>query len=808
MKDLLQDIRYALRILVKRPGFNITVALTLALGIGANTAIFSFVDAILLKPLPFKDPDRLVRIMGLRGSEEGRISMLELQDLKREVNIFEDVAAYIPGAQYNYSGDGVPEEFAATLCTHNLFNVLGVPLLRGNTWPEVADFEGNHGVVLTYELWNRRFGGSDDALNRKITLDAAPYYKIHGVAPPNIHFPNNVQIFRSIGVNQNMPNYTNRAARNVYALARLKPGVSVKQAQIEVEAFGHRLAQQYPNINAGLSFAARPLTDYYVGDVRPYLWLLFGAVGLVLLIACGNAVNMLLTMALTRDHEIAVRLALGARRGRLIRQLLTESALLALIGGAFGLLLAELWVRLLSSAIGVGVPSWIVIDIDKRALIFTLTISILTGILAGLAPALQASKLNLNELLKDGARGAPGSRQRLRRALVIAEIALAFVLLVGAGLIVRSLTQLQQTDPGFNPNSLLTLRVALSWHKYNVRTDPRSVTQFYEQTLEKLRAMPGVEAVAATSNLPLSGEAQLGRVTFTVEGQSASDQQRNPFINDIAISPNYFDALGGRLAQGRALNDFDAPTTDRVYLISERLAERMFPGQDPIGRRVKLGGPNSPLSWGTIVGIAKNVKQDALTGQGGYNLYSSYQQLPAANMYLLLRSKVDPMSLSEAATRVVWSVDPNQSTFEIMTMEKRIANTIWHRRLSRNLFVIFAALALALAAVGVYGVMTYTVSQRTREIGVRLALGAQGREVIKMILVEALRMILIGGAIGLGVAFGLSRLIKSLLFGVSAIDPLTFAGVSLLLVLVALVAGYLPARRAAKVDPVIALRFE
>jgi putative ABC transport system permease protein len=807
MENLLQDIRYALRMLVKRPGFTLTVALTLALGIGANTAIFSFVNAILLRPLPFKEPDRLVRIAALRGSEEGRISMMEFQDLKREVAIFEDVAAYVPGWLYNHNSSGAPEEVAVTLCTRNLFSVLGVPLLHGNTWPEGADREGAYEVVLTHELWQRRFGGSTDALNQKISLDTAPH-QIHGVLPPRIQFPDNVQLFRSIAISPTMPNYTNRPARNVYALARLKPGVSVKQAQLEIDAFGRRLAQQYPDINAGLSFTATPLTDYYVGDVRPYLWLLFIAVGLVLLIACGNVVNLLLTQALKRDQEIAIRTALGAGRGRLIRQLLTESALLSLVGGVFGVLLAEFCIRLLSAAISVELPPWIVIEIDEKALIFTLAISILTGILAGLAPALQASKPDMNELLKESARGSSSSRHRLRRALVVAEIALALVLLAGAGLMVRSLNHLQRVDLGFNSNSLLTLRLTLSKYKYKVRIDPRLANQFHQQTLEKLRALPGVESVAATTNLPLSGETQLGRIAFTVEGQSENEQQHNPLVNDIKISPSYFDVMGIRLVRGRALNDFDLPTTDRVYVISERLAERMFAGQDPIGRRVKAGGPRSQQSWGTVVGVVQDVKHDALTGNGGYDLYGSYQQQPHINIFLLLRTKVDPMSLGEAATRAVWSVDPDQATFDIMTMEQRIADTIWHRRLSRNLFVIFAALALALSAIGVYGVMSYTVSQRTREIGVRLALGAQGRVVIKMILVEALRLILIGGAIGLGAAFGLSRSIKSLLFGVNAIDPLTFAGVSLLLVLVALVAGYLPARRAAKVDPVIALRSE
>jgi predicted permease len=812
METVAQDVRHALRSLGQRPGFTLIVILTLALGIGANTGVFSFINALLLRPLPFREPERLVRIAGLRGAEEGRISMLELQDLQRQVNVFESVAAYAPGAQYNFSGTGTPEELAATLATRNIFEVLGVPLLYGSTWPEVADRERNFEVVLTYDLWRRKFGGNPQALGQKITLDAAPFYTIHGVLPPDIKFPDHIALFRSIAINDRMPNYQQRDARNVYAVARLKPGVSYAQARAELQNFGARLAQTYPALNAGLSFSLTPLADLYVGPVRPYLWLLAAAVCCVLLVACGNVVNLLLARALVREREIALRTALGATRARLIRLLLTESLLLALLGGALGLGLAAGSVKLIAAMASLKLPSWVVIDIDGRVLWFTLIVSVLTGVLAGLAPALQASNPNLNELLKEGARGsAGGGRQQLRRVLVVAEIALALALLIGAGLLLRSFLRLQQVNLGFNPARLLTLRLALPWRKFSDATGRARTAQFYEQVLRQMAALPGVEAAAATSNLPLSGETQLGKITFTIEGQSAAEQPHNPFVNDIKVSPNYFAVMGVPLVTGRYLNDFDVQTAERVYVVSARFVARLFPNRpshEVVGKRIKAGNLSSTSQWGTIVGVVKDVKHDALIEEGGLDLYSSYQQLPDANMYLLLRSKVEPLALAEPATRIVWTHDPDQSTFDIRTMERRIADTIWQRRVAGALFVGFALLALVLAGVGIYGLLSYAVSQRTREIGIRLALGAQPRDILQMVLAEALKLALIGGAVGWLAAAVLTRLMGHLLYEVSATDPLTFMSVSLVLTLVVLLAGYFPLRRALKLEPLVALRYE
>jgi predicted permease len=440
-----------------------------------------------------------------------------------------------------------------------------------------------------------------------------------------------------------------------------------------------------------------------------------------------------------------------------------------------------------------------------------MAVSILTGLIAGLAPALQASRPDLNELLKEGAKGSQGAvRQQLRKALVVAEIALALALQIGAGLMVKSFLRLQQTELGFRPDNLLTLRIALPWRKYTTAPEPdrTPAKQFYQQLLERLAALPGVEQAAITSNLPLSTERQEGKLTFTVEGQSVEEQQRNPYLNALRASPNYFQTIGVRLLNGRLLNEFDTDQTERVGVISRRLAERAWPGQDPIGKRLKVGGVNSQGRWTTVVGVVGDVKHEEIAGEGGLDLYVSYQQFGDANMYLLLRTKVAPMALAEAATREVWAVDPEQSTFDIMTMDDRIAGVIWQRRLSGALFAVFAALALALASVGIYGVMSYMVSQRTREIGVRMAMGARPRDVLKLVVGQGALLIAAGLGAGLIVAFIAARIINSLLYQVSSTDPLTYAIVPLLLAAVALVAIYIPARRAMKVDPMTALRVE
>jgi putative ABC transport system permease protein len=806
MEYLLHDVRYSLRSLLKRPGFALVVVMTLALGIGVNTAIFSFVNALLLRPLPYRDPERLVRITSMRGNEEGRLSMIELKEIREQLKSIESIGPYLPGAQYNYSGDGPPEELSAVLVSRDFFTVLGVPQLQGQTWPESYDLERNFGVVLSHELWKRRFGGDPNVIGRKITLDAAPFYTIYGVMPPEFNFPASTQLFRSIAINPNLPNYTDRAARRVYALARLKPGVSLEQARAELDNFSAHLARDHSDINTGLTFSIKPLRDFYVGDVRPYLWLLAGAVGFVLLIACTNVASLLLTHSLGRQREVAVRAALGASRWRMLRQLLTESFLLSVGGGLLGLAFAWLWMRLLASLIRVQLPSWVKVGIDWRVLTFTLIASVLTGAVAGILPALQASRPDFNELLKEGAKGSTGGRQQLRQAFVVAEVALALVLLIGAGLMVKSFIRLQQTELGFNPERLLTMRVALPWRKYNDDSGPERAKLFFKQLIERLNGLSGVESAALTSNLPLSGETQEGKSTFTVEGQSPAEQQRNPYLNDLRVSPAYLQAMGIALLRGRFFNGSDTAKTDRVGVVSRRLAERLWPGQDPIGKRLKVGGLDSKAQWTTIIGVASDVKHEQIAGDSGLDLYVSYQQVLDSSMYLLLRTKVSPETLAEAATKAVWDSDPEQSTFNIVTMDTRVADTVWQRRLSGTLVLIFAGLALVLAAVRIYGVMSYAVRQRTRELGIRIAMGAKPADVMRLVIRQGAKLILIGVSVGLMFAFAVTRIMSSLLYSVSPTDPLTYLSVPFFLTVVGLTACLIPAYRATRVDPIVALR--
>ncbi len=811
METLWQDVRYAARLLLNKPGFTLVVIFTLALGIGANTAIFSFVNTILLRPLPYRDPDRLVQIVAMRGGEPGHLSLREMQDMQERLQIFQDIAAYDGEAAYNMSGDGLPEEILATICTGNILETLGIPLLHGQFWPKEYDRQRNFGVVLNHGFWLRRFGGDPSIIGQKISLDSAPFYTVFGILPPGVHFPSNVDMFRSNGIVGNPQAYEDRGNRNRFALARLKSGISFRQAQAEVDILARRLEQDYPDTNRGLSFRLTPLRDLYVKDLRPYLWVLLAAVAFVLLIACVNVANLSLSHVLAREREIAIRSALGAGRGRLARLFLTESLLVSLMGGAVGLLISHWSASGLARLVEKELPWWVDVRIDGWVLGFTFLISLLTGILAGLTPALQPANLNLNELLKESTRGSSTgpTRHRVRRWLVVSEIALALILLIGASLMVKSFLRLQRVDLGFNPDRLLTFRVALPWRTYS----GEKTTQFYDQLIGGLRGLPGVETVATNSNLPLSGEGEYARQTIMIEGQSLDDQQQNTYVIERRISPDYFRLMGIPLVKGRFFNEQDRVTATPVAIVSQRMAERFWPGQDPQGKRIKVGKPGAgqvlPDSmWLTVIGVVRDVRHEHVAAEPGLALYTPYTQSFNNNQYILLRTSIDPMTVADAATRAVWAVDPNQSMFDIRTMRERIAETVWQREASSMLIVTFAVLALILAAIGIYGVISYTVGQRTREIGIRIALGARRQDVLRMVIGDAMKLVAMGGVAGLLGALALTRLLTGLLYQVSATDPWTFAVVSLVLASVALAAGYLPARRATKVDPMVALRME
>ena len=794
----------------RRPGVTALVVLTLALGIGANSAIFSVVDAILLRPLPFPEADRLVRIETVRGSERGPASMKEREDLKeRAGDLFTGLAAYIPDSEYTLSGHGAAEKLPAILVTHDFFDVLGVSILHGGVWPEDFDRARNFGIVLSNRVWTRKLGGSPGLVGETLTLDASPAhtpsYTVYGVLPEGFDFPARTELYRSIYISRFFPNVEDRAARNVMLLARLAPGVTVEAARARLAEVGRSLARELPETNAGVGFAVTPLREVYVGSLRPYLVLLLGAVSLVLLIACANVANLLLQAALEREREIAIRAALGAGRGRIVRLLVAESVLLALAGGAAGLLLARWGLEALTAYVQLDLPAWMRFGLDGRALAVTFLLSLATGVLAGLTPALRTSAGRLPELLKAGGKSGGSSLRhgRLRALLVVAEVGLSLMLLVGAGLLARTFVSLGQTDPGFDPDRLLTFRVALPWTYEEEQT-----AAFQKNVLERLEVLPGVSAAAINANLPLAGGNQSGRGTVAAFGQPPSELAKNPYVNFQIVSPGYFGLMGIRLLRGRAFSPADREDAPPVAVVSERLARILWPGQDPIGKRLKRadsGRPDSP--WSTVVGVVTDVKSQSLTVEPGPDIYVSSLQVIDGWMYFLLRTEVDPESLVDDVRGAVAAVDPNQPVHDVLPMRERLLETVWQQRVSGLLFGLFAALALGLAATGIYGVLSYSVEQRARETGIRMALGARPGQVLREILGETLRLTLLGVALGLAGAIALARALASLLYGVSPLDPPTFAAVCLLLVAVALAAGYLPARRATRVDPLEALRW-
>jgi putative ABC transport system permease protein len=812
METLRQDLTLALRMLTKRPGFTLVIVLTLALGIGANTAIFSFINALLLTPPPYRESDRLVRVMSQRGAESGKLSLLEVEDLNRHSLLFEGFATFRI-SQFNVTGGGPPEAITTSVNSWNLFKLLGVRPYLGETWPSSHERQRVFNIVLNYEVWQRRFGGDRNIVGQKIMLDAAPY-EVLGVLPPGFDFPLDTGLYRRVPP----ADFDSRSIRESGVIARLKSGVTIEQAQAELDQLAREWERIYPDTNAGVWLAVTPMREHWIGGASDYLWLLFGAVSVVLMIACVNVVNLMLSAAVTREKEMAIRSALGARRARLIRQMMTESLLLTLLGGLLGFGLAAACVKLLSGLLRFDMPAWMNIGVDRRALIFTLAISIVAGALAGLVPALRASRPDLNETLKEGGKSSSSSGNlRARRLLAPAQSALALVLLIGAGLMMQSFSRLQRVEMGFDPNRLLTMKMDPPWSKYGV---VEQTAPFYRRVVEEVERIPGVEAVAFNDSLPLGGQdvrEGANKLTVEIEGQSRSEQERNPYVNAQIVNHGYFRAMKIPLSAGRFFDDRDRMQTERVVVISERLAERFWPGQNPLGRRIRLGrrsenyrhdGNTNEEPWHVVTGVSGNVRQRGMLSEAGLDVYLCDQQEFSPESYLAVRATVEPLMLAEAVKRAVWKVDPEQSVFDIQTMEQRVLNTIWQQRLAGVVFTLFAGLALALAAVGIYGVMSYAVSQRAREIGVRMALGARVPDVLKMVLGEGLKLTLIGVAIGLIVALVMAQLMKSLLYGVGAIDPLTFVGAPALLAATAMVACWIPARRAAKTDPMIALRAE
>ena len=815
--DLWQDLRFGARMLMMRPGFTLIAVITLALGIGANTAIFSVVNAVLLKPLPYPESEQLMMIYGefpALNTSQMRLSLPEYVDFRQQTRSFAASGVMDSSGSANLApqeGDE-PERVERSMFTPEMFAVLHVAPLLGRVFtPEEAQEGRDDVVVLSHGLWQRRFAGKADVIGQKVVMSGRSH-TIIGVMPPGFAFPPKAEIWQPLWFPKGFYDQQRRGARGLEVLARLKPEVSAVEAQAELDRLGAQLTAQYPQNYSDKDqrryrMIVAPLLGDYVGELKPALLLLAGAVGFVLLIACANVANLLLARAATRRQEMAVRLALGAGRGRLSRQLLTESVLLAFVGGAAGLLLATWGAQLLLRFAPDNLPRLGEVGLDGRALAFTALASLATGVIFGLVPAIQASRPGVNEALRESGRtGAGASGQRLRNAFVVAEVALALVLLAGAGLTLKSFWRLQAVDPGFNPDGVLTMRLMLPFTTHPQISERAA---FFRQVVERLRALPGVAAAGAVSRIPMAPGSNSG--TMTGENSAVGPNDPQVEVETRWASPAYFQSMGIALLRGRDFNDADVEGTLPVAVVDESFARRFYPNDDPIGKRIKRGGPRSANPWKTIIGVVRSVRNQRLDISSLPQAYFPVFQ-EADTMYNLSfavrASGVEPLGLTQSVRAAVLEVDRNQPVFDVKPLRQIVADSIALRRLALLLLTVFAVVALALAAAGIYGVMAYSVTQRAHEIGVRMALGARGSDVLRLVVRQGLKLALFGVALGLVVALALTRLMEALLFGVSATDPLTFAGITLLLLVVALMACWIPARRATRVDPMIALRCE
>jgi putative ABC transport system permease protein len=802
METLIQDVRYGVRMMRKRPGFTAVVVLTLALGIGANTAIFSVVNAVLLRPLPYRNAERLVWVGGnIRGGTNGAsVSPPDYLDYRAQNTVFEEFAAStsVPNA-VNLTGAGEPERLTGSRVTANYFRAFGVEPALGRAFGAEEERAGPAPVaVLSDGLWKRRFGGDPSVVGKTLTLDGKAVTVV-GIAPPEFQYPAGAELW--LPLDSDDPDMKIRPAHFLRPIGLLKPGVTIEQARAETDLIARRLEELYPESNKGWSLTLIPLQEQVVGDVRTSLWVLLGAVGFVLLIACANVSNLMLARAAARRRELALRTALGASRWRVARQQLTESVLLALAGGALGLLLAWWGVDVLA-ALGAGdIPRTRDIGVDGRVLAFTAALSVLTGLAFGLLPALRASRPDLNEVLKDAGRGTSGpGRGRVRAALVVSEIALALTLLAGAGLLVKSFVGLRRVNPGFDPANVLTLRIDLARARY---AKPEQAAAFFGELQRRVAALPGVEAAGMVTELPLSG--QPNDMYFYVAGRPPQTADQKVTADFRRVNQDYFRAMRIPLLRGRGFTEQEVAGAAGVVVVNETLARNFFPDEDPLGKHLVIDfGKAEEFE---IVGVAGDVRHRSLEGEVYQMMYLPTLRVGRTNLVVRTTSP-DPLALASAVRGEVAAVDRDQPVSAVRTMEEVVSGSVAQQRFRTLLLAAFAGVALLLAGVGIYGVIAYSVTHRTHEIGIRMALGAGAADILKMVVGQGMALALAGVAVGLLAALALTRVLSSLLFGVTATDAATFAAVSLLIAAVALLACLVPARRATKVDPMVALRYE
>ncbi|MGD0757366.1 MAG: ABC transporter permease [Candidatus Sulfotelmatobacter sp.] len=810
---MFEDLRYSLRVLARSPSFTLVAVLGLALGIGANSAIFTAMNAVLLRPLPYKQAEQLVLLWQLNrhnGDHEIKASAPDYLDLKEQNSVFQDIAAFNAnsGLGLNLSGadqsgadqNGVshPARISATSVTGNLFSVLGVTPALGRSFLPDEERPGSAPVcILSHDLWRRRFGSDPKIIGKTVTLNSE-VWTVVGVMPAGFRFPQSVDLWVPAMVRSTAR--TKRAQHYLGVIARLKPGLSLDHAQAELNSLARRMELQYPETNAGLGITLVPLRTQITGNIRPALLVLFGATAFVLLIACTNLANLLLVRATVRQAEMSLRLALGASRTRLVRQLLTESALLGVLGGVLGLILAFAGTRLLLNHSPSNLPRTNEIAVDGRVLAFTLGLSVFTAVIFGMVPALQASKPDLIRTLKVGGSGfAMGHGwQRLRLLLVASEMALALVLLIGASLMIRSSFRLQEVNIGLDPRNVLTMDTTLTVDRYPA---PRQIA-FYRSVVERIGALPGVTSVGAVDNLPLGGS---DVHSFGIEGRSAWDPGNEPSGEFGVVTPQYFNAIGIPLAKGRYFTEGDGDETPRVAIINEAVASRYWPQEDPLGKKITIDFEREPRE---IVGVVGNVRHLGIDQQEPMQVYIPHSQRGGAAMYLVVRATSDPLNLVPSIRAAVEAVDHDQPVYDIQTMEQRLSDSVSPRRFNMLLLGIFAAIALLLAGGGTYGVMSYFVTQQTHDIGIRMAMGADQVKVLTLVVGKGLVILFSALTIGIAVALAFSRVMSGLLFGISTLDLPSILGASLLLTTVGLLACYIPARRASRVDPVVALRCE